>query len=545
LRNTPETCNDSDEDCDGFIDEDFNVGASCSAGVGACNEPGAYVCNDSGNSTVCDAVPSEPRDETCNYADDDCDGTNDEGFLVGEVCSDGEGECRAEAIYECSGSGRGVTCSARATAPSAELCDGLDNDCDGSADESFEAGEPTLHTMSHFGFTRSSASTYAYDAEGRVATVERAFASEPGRFQTQSYTYDAEGNVTSVSVTDNGASAELASFDLTYTYDAEGMLEQVALEGDAAGRVSRYSYNAEGQLEEITYLETIPAELELGFALYSYNAEGQLSEVLTSGPINPMSDAEAEEELCMIYSYGELGVSAVSYDEGCDESVESVEVYLYDDEGVLTSTTRAGGAEGQLLMSTREQLDAEGELLYEALDEDGDGVTDMTYTYMYNEEGVLTLVMYDIDADGEADFDLHINYNEEGQHVSTESTPVGLTEPVIDRWSYSYDEAGRVTSESYDMNADDEIDSLSTYTYDAEGRLEVLRVEAGETWYEERYSYEAEATMPTSAVIEGDREETSASFVYEGDQLMSAEYTQGALLISRELHELGCWVEAP
>ena len=73
----------------------------------------------------------------------------------------------------------------------------------------------------------------------------------------------------------------------------------------------------------------------------------------------------------------------------------------------------------------------------------------------------------------------------------------------------------------------------------------MLRVEAGETWYEERYSYEAEATLPASAVIEGDREETSASFVYEGDQLMSAEYTQGALLISRELHELGCWVEAP
>ena len=47
---------------------------------------------------------------------------------IGGVCSDGIGECNVAGVDIClAGS---IVCDAVAGSPSAELCDGLDNDCD-------------------------------------------------------------------------------------------------------------------------------------------------------------------------------------------------------------------------------------------------------------------------------------------------------------------------------------------------------------------------------------------------------------------------------
>ncbi len=78
-----ETCNGLDDDCDAFIDEDLPASEPCSrevADVGVCvGEARCFGLM----GWLCDAP--EPRAETCNLLDDDCDGTTDEDFKSGDV----------------------------------------------------------------------------------------------------------------------------------------------------------------------------------------------------------------------------------------------------------------------------------------------------------------------------------------------------------------------------------------------------------------------------------------------------------------------------
>jgi len=62
-------------------------------------------------------------------------------FGVGATCSEGIGECRAEGTTQCDAADR---CSAVPGEPSVEICDGLDNDCDGSIDEGVACTGPDV-----------------------------------------------------------------------------------------------------------------------------------------------------------------------------------------------------------------------------------------------------------------------------------------------------------------------------------------------------------------------------------------------------------------
>jgi hypothetical protein len=53
--------------------------------VGGCATEGAYVCAADGLGTRCDAVPSTGTPEVCNGVDDDCDGTTDESTRAATV----------------------------------------------------------------------------------------------------------------------------------------------------------------------------------------------------------------------------------------------------------------------------------------------------------------------------------------------------------------------------------------------------------------------------------------------------------------------------
>jgi hypothetical protein len=156
--NAAEVCDTIDNDCDGSADEDDAVDASTwysdSDGDGygnvdstdvACSQPSGYVANN----TDCDdtATGANPgATEYCTGADDDCDGTIDEDDAADASTwyadSDGDGYGTAVSTVACN-QPRGFVdnssdCDdgeALSNPGEAEICDSIDNDCDGSVDE--------------------------------------------------------------------------------------------------------------------------------------------------------------------------------------------------------------------------------------------------------------------------------------------------------------------------------------------------------------------------------------------------------------------------
>ena len=157
--------NNIDDDCDQQVDEGFNVGQACTTGSGLCARPGTYVCNSLGTGTQCSVIGELPLEicgdkkdndcdgktdmldndctfcasnrEVCDGKDNDCDGKIDEEFGVGTRCEVGAGECKRSGVYVCGDYYGDLTsiCNASLVTPIQEICDGKDNDCDGSKDE--------------------------------------------------------------------------------------------------------------------------------------------------------------------------------------------------------------------------------------------------------------------------------------------------------------------------------------------------------------------------------------------------------------------------
>jgi hypothetical protein len=126
-----EKCNGIDDDCNGTVDDgNPGGGAACATGLPGVCAAGTRTC--SGGQLVChqDTLPSP---EVCDGLDQDCDGVVDNGNPGGGMaCATGKpGVCGA-GLTTCLA---GAVACAQTAQPTNEVCDGLDNDCDGQVDQ--------------------------------------------------------------------------------------------------------------------------------------------------------------------------------------------------------------------------------------------------------------------------------------------------------------------------------------------------------------------------------------------------------------------------
>ncbi|MHC4815654.1 MAG: MopE-related protein, partial [Planctomycetota bacterium] len=194
-----EICDGLDNNCNGTPDENVTLGGNPCATKGACVGSTAsckgsigWVCSYgagvelkqcvtssdcSQTSCVAGICPGEVTlEETkCDGVDNDCDGLADESFVeLGKACAEPgkQGKCQGLGIWQCDSATAAITCNVTIPGanPSDELCNGLDDDCDGLVDEEADdaAGKGVVDSMVHiqrsYGGTAYNFYIYTYEA---------------------------------------------------------------------------------------------------------------------------------------------------------------------------------------------------------------------------------------------------------------------------------------------------------------------------------------------------------------------------------------------
>ena len=188
-----ERCNHVDDDCDGGTDEDWPaLYGACSAGSGACQRYGFLDCESDESGLACNAVAATAGVEVCNAIDDDCDGETDESWPTkGQVCAVGRGVCERIGVLVCDAAAPSgaLVCNVDAGPEGTESCNGLDDDCDGATDEALTGASCPLQAGVCAGATESCRGTSGWQPCGPSV-----YAAVSEFYQTTEITCDGRDN---------------------------------------------------------------------------------------------------------------------------------------------------------------------------------------------------------------------------------------------------------------------------------------------------------------------------------------------------------------
>ena len=147
-----ELCDGVDQDCDGIGDGAEGLSRTCgTSNVGSCSL-GSESCTNGGGWTGCTAV--FPKAETCGGGDENCNGVIDEPGAKGcstwysDKDNDGYGvgggscQCAASGSFGAKKSGDCNDAASNINPGAGDICDALDNNCDGAVDNGTKCSMP-------------------------------------------------------------------------------------------------------------------------------------------------------------------------------------------------------------------------------------------------------------------------------------------------------------------------------------------------------------------------------------------------------------------
>ncbi|MBM4146703.1 MAG: hypothetical protein FJ240_10620 [Nitrospira sp.] len=494
-----ELCDGKDNNCNGQTDEGFALGIPCSVGIGACKRDGVAICSPDGAGTVCNATPGQPSPEVCDGIDNDCNGAIDD--LPPQTCYSGPPFtagveiCKTGTQY-CE-NGAWSACLGEVT-PQEEKCDGIDNNCNGKDDEVCQCNETRM---------------------GSSASIST------GNYR---HTEDVSGNVTLIYNSNRTSAGSLGkgwihSYDTKVKVEADGSLEFTEDGTAVFFRVSGGIYKSEPR-------SGIPAQIVIN-PDNSYTLtkkEGAVYQFDSSGRLLSITDRN-ENQTILTYTGGLL--SAVTDSHG------RITQFIYAASNKINQITDPAGRNTTLSYNT-------AGLLSSVTNPDGS-----SWTYNYDASGRMvsktdpagstTANVYDSQGrmiqatDSEGNIKT-ISYDQINQTSTVTEWNGGV-------WTYKYDDYLNVQTEITDPNSNvrrktydssknllsetDELGKTTNYTYDPDGNMLTTTDPAGNTT-----TYTYNTFGQTASVTTPDGKITAYSYDPKGN-LLSLTDPSGAVSI--------------